>query len=375
MSFVVKGRIIKIIHDFPELQEVMVEIPGRSNIESAYNYPALFRRVQSGDDVSLNTAAIDLNLGTGGHHFIIPDDSTEGPAHCKGHIMKLRYTPWQFSVLAAEEETSPWHELLKDTVSLSGIPVVIAPLHSMISGIVLGFRAGLNEQTGSDVSRVAYVMSDSAALPLALSNLVRDLKKRGWLHTTITSGHAFGGDLEAVSLPSALQIAKVAAAADLIVVAPGPGNVGTGTSLGFSGIEQAWLIDITVKLGGIPILAPRISAADQRTRHYGLSHHTSTVMKLASQPAWCGLSQHLPVDFAYSVRDTIRSNALNNPHCWLKVRDPEVIALFAQEELETRTMGRSVSQDTVFFQTALSSGFIASYARNNRLFELERIEF
>jgi hypothetical protein len=67
MSFVVKGRIIKIIRDFPELQEVRVEIPGRSSFESAYNYPALFRRVQPGEDVLLNTAAIDLNLGTGGH--------------------------------------------------------------------------------------------------------------------------------------------------------------------------------------------------------------------------------------------------------------------------------------------------------------------
>ena len=87
-------------------------------------------------------------------------------------------------------------------------------------------------------ARLAYVMTDGAALPLALS---RPRRRRcataGLIDATITCGHAFGGDYEAVSVYSALAVARHVVDADAAVVVMGPGIVGTGTRLGFSGIE------------------------------------------------------------------------------------------------------------------------------------------
>ena len=80
-------------------------------------------------------------------------------------------------------------------------------------------------------------MTDGAGLPLALSDLVADLRDRELLDATVTCGHAFGGDYEAVSIFSALAVARHVAAADVAVVAMGPGIVGTNTRLGFTGME------------------------------------------------------------------------------------------------------------------------------------------
>ena len=46
------------------------------------------------------------------------------------------------------------------------------------------------------------------------------------------------------------------------MVGQGPGNVGTATPLGFSGIDQGLAINAAASLGGVPIVAPRISFAD-----------------------------------------------------------------------------------------------------------------
>ena len=70
-------------------------------------------------------------------------------------------------------------------------------------------------------------MTDGAALPLALSDMVDALVRAGLVDVTLTAGHAFGGDLEAVTVPSALALARHAAMADVVIVAMGPGVVGT----------------------------------------------------------------------------------------------------------------------------------------------------
>ncbi len=99
-------------------------------------------------------------------------------------------------------------------------------------------------------ARVAYVMTDSAALPLAYSRLVQTLREQGLLAVTITAGQAFGGELEAVNPYSALVTAAVAGKADIIIAGQGPGNVGTATALGFGGVEQAMLLNAAVALDG-----------------------------------------------------------------------------------------------------------------------------
>ena len=129
--------------------------------------------------------------------------------------------------------------------------------------------------------RLVYVMTDSAALPLALSDLVADLRERGLLAATVTCGQAFGGDHEAVNVPSALQVAVAGPAPTPSWSAPGPGVVGTGSGYGFGGVEVAAVVDAAAHLGGRPIVAVRYSDADPRDRHRGVSHHTTTALALA----------------------------------------------------------------------------------------------
>ena len=164
---------------------------------NALNYPPLTGPAAKGDIVVLNTTAVELGLGSGGYHFVVlnlfrPERNSTGA----GHIMKLRYTPQQVKVLAVEEEASPYHEIMKEAVSLDGMPVIAAELHSMLAPIALALqdlRPGI---------RLVYVMTDGGALPAFFSRAVAALKARGLLSGVVTCGHAFGGDLEAVTVYS-----------------------------------------------------------------------------------------------------------------------------------------------------------------------------
>jgi hypothetical protein len=125
-------------------------------------------------------------------------------------------------------------------------------------------------------ARVVYVMTDGGALPMAFSRSVAGLIDAGWLTSTITVGQAFGGEHEAVTLHSALVAARRVLAADIVVVTQGPGNVGTGTPWGFSGVAAGEALNAAWTLGGTGIGAVRVSFGDARGRHRGLSHHSRT---------------------------------------------------------------------------------------------------
>ena len=236
------------------------------NGRRAYVLTQLIGPVAPGDRVVVNTTAVDLGLGTGGWDVVHWNLSREGwSAPGGGHVMKLRYTSLQVDTGVAAEHDG----------GLGGKPVVACDVHSQLAAVAAAFaEAGPGRA-------LSYVMTDSAALPLALSDLVADLVDRGLLEETITCGQAFGGQRETVNLHAALALAD----GDAIVVAPGPGVVGTGSRLGFSGVEVATVIDAAATLGGRPIVAVRYSDADPRARHRGRSHHTTTALELASHPA------------------------------------------------------------------------------------------
>ncbi len=367
MFLVDKGHVLAVLFENPEIQELLVQVESGSLPMKAYNYLELNRKLAVNDRVTLNTTAVELGLGTGGRHFVVPDSFNDHATD--GHIMKLRYTPWQFSVLAAEEAASPFHEGLIEATSLGGTPVIAAPLHSMLPGVILGFRSCLDY-----TPKVAYIMTDGAALPIALSGLVRNLKTKRLLDLTITAGQAFGGDLEAVSIPSALLTAYQAIKPDLIIVALGPGIVGTGTRLGFSGIEQSWVLDLTTRLGGIPVAVPRVSFADLRERHRGVSHHSLTILDLANHPALIGLSEAMTGELLDTVKSLIKKQNLLERHKWFLVKETnEPLNLFKEYDLQVTTMGRGIKDDPWFFRHTIIAGVLAGLVRTNRLGSLSRL--
>lgn len=354
MFLVKRGLVLEMIQESPGLQEVTVQVEGKT--DRAVNYPDLTGPIREGDRVLLNTTACFLKLGTGGYHFVMGVENREEREFSgKGHIMKLRYTPWQIRVEAAEEESSPYHRQIKEFSSLENIPVIVGGLHSMIVPALLAYRTRRQSPV-----RAVYIMTDGAALPVQFSRVVRKLKDCGLLHTVITCGHAFGGDLETVNFYSALAAAKAAAGAEVVAAAMGPGIVGTHTKYGFSGIEQAYMLEAVERLGGKPVAVPRISFTDPRSRHRGLSHHSRTVLSdLTYARAYIGFPQWGD-ERDRILEEQIQAERLAEKHHLIFVRIPPVGELLRCWGLEVTTMGRSYEQDPSFFDTAAAAGVVAA---------------
>ncbi len=359
-----EGCVQRITREGDDYQEVVVLIAGEE--AKAFAYPRLTGRVQPGERVWLNTTAVQLGLGTGGYHFVIARcDQNPEKKELAGHIMKLRYTPWQFPVLSVEEENSPHHSTVKSFTSLEGSPVLVGTLHSMVAPALLAFHGETPRR------RVVYIMTDGAALPLSFSDTVRRLKAKGLLSAVITCGHAFGGDLEAVNIYSALAAAKAVTQAEVIIVAMGPGIVGTGTKYGFSGIEQAYILEAVQRLGGRPVAIPRISFADPRARHRGLSHHSQTVLgELTFATALIALPDWEDERMEILTRQ-IKESGLTRHHLY-QLKVPALPVLMDAYDLPLKTMGRSYHEDPAFFETPAAAGVLANCLLGGELDNLPR---
>lgn len=319
--------------------EVLLERPGLQRVATdegrAYVLTQLTGSVAVGDRVVLNTTAVELGLGTGGWHIVhwnLERDAWGEPG--PGHIMKLRYTSLQVDTGAAEEAHP---DLAGD---LGGMPVVVCSLHSQVPCVAAALLAAV------PTARIVYVMTDGAALPIVLSDLVTAMVARGLLAATITAGHAFGGDLEAVSIPSALALARGMLSADVVIVAMGPGVVGTGSPLGTTSVEVAHVLDSAAALGGRPVAALRMSSGDTRERHQGVSHHTRTALDLTRSCVTIA-SPHEGA-FAHDRHD-------------VQVAEPPVMSsILADAGLVVTTMGRGPEEDPLFFAAAGAAGTLAA---------------
>ena len=322
-------------------------------------YPELLGSPAPGEQVLLNTTAVELQLGTGGQHLVLARAGLGGPVpppaarREDGHIIKLRYTPLQCRVLAAEEEASPYHAALRQADRLPGTPVVCLGLHSQLAPVAGGIKAA------NPRLRVGYLMTDSSALPLAYSRLVAQLRAAGLLDLTISAGQAYGGELEAVNVYSGLVTAAVAGEMDVIIVGQGPGNVGTGTPLGFGGIEQATLLNAVAALEGQPIAVPRISFADPRARHHGVSHHTLTVLGRLTLAEVLLPLPVLPPEESALITAQLAQYPVTR-HRLLTLDGAAGISACRQADIALRSMGRHYENDPAFFLAAAAAGRAAA---------------
>ena len=323
----------------------------------ALAYPQLTGRPQPGDRALLNTGALDMGLGTGGYALVValPDRLPPDP-DCPGHMIKARYTPLQARVLGADEQGSPHHEILREADDLEGIPVVVADLHSALPAVLAAFHAERWRQRvpGAPLDRVGYVMLDGGALPAWFSSTIAGLRDVDWMTGTVTVGQAFGGDLEAVTLHSGLLAARHVLDADLIVVAQGPGNLGTGTRWGFSGVAAGEAVNAVSVLGGRPVASLRISEADPRERHQGISHHSLTAYgRVALAPADVVLPD-LPGDFGSRV--TAAAAPLAARHTLVRVSVAGLQEALRACPVPLSTMGRELDDDLAYFLAAAAAG-------------------
>jgi hypothetical protein len=290
-------------------------------------YPRLTGPVAVGDDVVVNEQARLLVLGSGGFDILYAN-LTRGlglAAQEDAHVVKLPYTPVQ-AAWRHLEETEPLAE------SLGGMPVVCCSVHSQLAPVCAGIGAGL---------RVAYVQLAGGALPVSLSDSVRVLKARGLVESAVAAGACLDGDSSCVSVASGLAWAAEAGF-DVVVCAIGPGIVGTASSLGHGALAAAEAANAAAALGGSTVLALRVSHADSRKRHRGISHHTRSILRLCLGDvavAW-------PAGF--------------DPPNGLEPRAVDVAGWEeACSELTLTHMGRGPEDDPIFFAAAFAAGRLA----------------
>jgi hypothetical protein len=302
-----------------------MQVDVRGELRPAVAYPSLTGPVETGDDVVVNSAALDLGLGSGGFD-IVHVNLTRGldlDGERDAHVMKLNYTSLQHAVAPVEE---------REGEARTG-PVAVIALHGQLPAVAWAASRG-----GS--RRIGYVQTAGGALPGALSDTVRDLLERGLLAAHVTAGPSFGGQHEAITVAGSLDAGFGADGWDAAIAGPGPGILGSATRLGHGGMAALDTAHAALALGCRAIVVPRMSDGDPRERHHGLSHHTATLLEMLLAPAVVALpegaqaetGQHERAEFAVDLQG------------------------YAGSGLPTTTMGRSLEEDELFFKAALAGG-------------------
>jgi hypothetical protein len=317
-----RGRVSAVVERHEGL--VRIEVDGVPCVA----YPELTGPVALDDDVLVNVQARQLKLGSGGFDVLYANltRGLELAAAEQAHVMKLPYTPLQFAVRHGEEDGP-----LAD--SLDGMPVVCCSLHSQLAPVcaALGGR------------RLAYLQLPGGALPVPLSDSVRSLRGRGLLAEAVGVGACFGGDWDCVNVASALAWAK-GSGAEVAVCAIGPGIVGTGAALGHGGLAAADALEAASALGGRPILALRVSQADPRPRHRGVSHHSEAILRVAGGSVVVAWPDGCPLESPLA-----EGAEIVDVDGWLE----------ACEGLPLSHMGRGPDDDPWFFAAAFAAGVAA----------------
>jgi Protein of unknown function (DUF3866) len=346
-----RGTVLSFGPSRPGAIELEVEIEGEGVRAPALAYPELTGPIGLGDVVILNTTAVAMGLGTGGLHLVIAvEDGPPTDVSAGARVMKGRYTPHQVAVRSVEETH---RDVIESSRGLAGTPVVAAPLHSMIGPIAAGAKA-------SGLARVVYVMTDGASLPGAFSRLVPRLREAGLLDGFVTTGQAFGGELEAVTIWTGLLAAREVLDADVVLVADGPGNLGTDTTWGVSALSSGHALNAAEALGGRPVAALRVSFVETRERHRPVSHHSLTILeRVTTVTANVAVPVLQDEGQRRAVWDALRSRGLEDRHQLVEVDGMPAVAKLGELELDIESMGRTLKDDPAFFLAAGAAGVLA----------------
>jgi hypothetical protein len=335
-----------------------VELEGGER-RRAWTDPALVGEAAEGDEVVVNVEALDLGLGSGGFDIVCAN-LTRGLAAERDediHVMKLNYSPLQHPVDPVEvaHDDAPRRPA-------RAIPVLVVPLHGHIAPAVWAFS---QENPGF---RLGYVQTPGAALPGTLSRDVSGLRERGLLCGHVTAGACYGGEHEAISVTGGLHAAAERLGWDAAIAGPGPGILGSATRYGHGGMAALDVAHAALALGLPTLLAPRLSSSDPRDRHRGLSHHSAAVLDLLLAAVRVPVPETdaggWPTDAPEggSALDALAAvtDACGDRH------DVAVEGIdldgYAAAGLPTKTMGRTIEEDPLFFAAPLAAGRALAHA-------------
>lgn len=319
-----------------------VEVEGERR--RAWADEVLLGEMRVGDEVVVNVAALDLDLGSGGFDVVhvnltrgLGGSGVEGDAH----VMKLNYTSLQHPVEPVEagaRDSNPRSNPLR---------CLVLPLHGHLAPAAW---AAARIESGL---RVGYVQTAGGALPGSLSRDVTALRERGLLCGHITAAPAYGGEYEAMNTIGALDAAR-RLSWDAALVGPGPGIIGSNTEFGHGGVAALENAHAALALHLPTLISPRLSSSDPRERHLRLSHHTFTVLEcLLGEVEIAVPDNDLPA--AAEARNYLTQAAGDRHQLRLAPAD---LNGYEASGLPTRTMGRTLKDDPLFFAAPLSAGGI-----------------
>jgi hypothetical protein len=319
-----------------------VEVDGERR--RAWADEVLLGEMREGDEVVVNCVAVDLGLGSGGFDVVHVNltRGLGGGVEGDAHVMKLNYTSLQHPVDPVEtcvELTLPGNG--KQT--RRSLTVAVLPLHGHLA------PAAWAAAQASPGIRVGYVQTAGGALPGSLSRDVVELRERGLICGHITAAPAYGGEQEALSTVGALDAAG-ALDWDAVLVGPGPGIIGSDTEYGHGGMVALDSAHASLSLGLPTLISPRLSSGDRRERHRGLSHHTATVLDLLLAPVTVAVPAEMgeaaeALNVAAGARHSLLAAGVD-------------LDAYAASGLPTRTMGRDLADDPLFFAAPLATGAV-----------------
>jgi hypothetical protein len=324
-----RGTVVSVDRPGPAA-ELTIEVAGERR--RALAFEDVTGPSQPGDDVVVNVAAVDLALGSGGFD-IVHVNLTRGLAGRGAdgaHVMKLNYTSLQHAVHPVEERAP-------DEPDVQGKPVAVIALHGQLPCVAWAAAQARPK------ARIGYVQTAGGALPGALSRVIRELRDKDLLAGHITAAPAFGGKHEAITTAGGLHAGLTALGWDAAIAGPGPGILGSATTLGHGGLAALDTAHAALSLNARTIIVPRMSSGDPRPRHRGLSHHTRTVLGLMLKPAIVAVPPG-------------EEPEVGGDHA-IRTGEADLDGYLATG-LPVRTMGRGPDEDPLFFRASLAGGSV-----------------
>ena len=115
------------------------------------------------------------------------------------------------------------------------------------------------------------------------------------------------------------------------------------------------MLDAVTGLRGDPIACLRVSFADERPRHQGVSHHTLTTLRVA-----CRSRVTIPVPTVGGahearIRADLETAGLAARHELVDVAPVDIVSRLVAHDLRISSMGRPAADDPVLFEAAAAA--------------------
>ncbi len=364
-----RAKVVEVL-DGPEagIQRLRIALVAETEAEDADGREAIAHTrlvgpSEAGDEVIVNVQSVALGLGSGGQDIVHANltRGLHGQGVAQARVMKLNDTSLQHAVIPVEGELA---------VRALDRPVGVLAVHGQLAAVAWAFAQA---RPGA---RLGYVQTEGGALPGVHSALVRRLREDGLLAAHVTAASAFGGEGEAITTIGALHHGLGELGWDAAVCGPGPGIIEADSALGHGGLAALDAAHAALALGCRTLVVARMSSADPRPRHRGMSHHTLTVLDLLLGDVTVGLPQGVrsPAgrELGAGLRAAFGDQQTGRAALDFDLRDarPARIARhdwrrtavdlpgYAGSGLPTETEGRPLAADPLFFAAALAGGTV-----------------